>query len=279
MEDVTKFDIYELLGLDVTASDTEIKKAFRVKALICHPDKNPDDPQAAEQFHRYSRAAEVLLDHAARQAYDRLLKGRKERQARSRGLDGARKKLKDELEARERAVHRDGDDMDQALRLAQEIERLRRQGSALLEQENEELKRQIRQERAAGPVASRVVPESVSDVRVKVSWKAASHKVDPDRVKSLFQRFGPIQDFIVSSKSSSALIVYSDSESIVRATTSALTSGFAIDVLSPFTVTPNKTFPSQQQRSENYEQLVLQKLRQKAEEQKNSSSPPPPSSS
>lgn len=270
MDDVTKMDIYAFLGVEETASDSEVKKAFRVKALTCHPDKNPDDPKAAEQFHRYSRAAEVLLDSAARQAYDRLYRARKERQARNQTLDGARKKFKDQLEARERASRDEkGDDMDQALQLAQQIERLRREGSKQLEQENEELRQQIRREGTAGPAAAATTTAEPAEVRVKVSWKGAAGPVDPNRVKSLFQRFGPIQDFIVASKSSSALIVYEDSESIVKATTSALTSGFTIDVLSPFTVTKNKTFPSLQKRSENYEQVVLEKLRQKAEEQKN----------
>ncbi|KAG9480899.1 hypothetical protein GDO78_010264, partial [Eleutherodactylus coqui] len=43
-----------------------IKKAYRQKALTCHPDKNPDNPRAAELFHQLSQALEVLTDGAAR---------------------------------------------------------------------------------------------------------------------------------------------------------------------------------------------------------------------
>ena len=130
------------------------------------------------------------------------------------------KSLRTNWKAGERASRDEkADDMDQALQLAQEIARLRREGSKQLEKENEELKEQIRQERAAGPGS---VETAGDDVRVKVSWKAAAGTVDPDRVKSLFQRFGHIQDFIVSSKLSSALIVYEDSESIVKATTKCI---------------------------------------------------------
>lgn len=273
MDDITKLDIYEFLGISENATDSEVKKGFRAKALTCHPDKNPDDPKAAEQFHRYSRAAEVLLDPAARQAYDRLLKGRKERQARNQTLDGTRKRLKEELEARERAARSEGaEEVDQAAKLVQQIERLRRQGCKQLEEENEQLRQQILRERSFGTSAGPPADHKCVDARVKVSWKGAAGPVHPDRVKSLFQRFGSMREFIVSSKGASALIVYEDSESVVRATTSAMTAGFVIQALSPVTVTKDSTFSSLQKRSENYEQSVLQKLRQKAEEQKRSAS-------
>lgn len=44
----------------------QIKKAYRKKALTCHPDKNPDNPRAAELFHELSRALEILTDTKAR---------------------------------------------------------------------------------------------------------------------------------------------------------------------------------------------------------------------
>ena len=45
---------------------------FRKKALKCHPDKNPDDPKAAEAFHLLSKALEILTDTPARTAYDKV---------------------------------------------------------------------------------------------------------------------------------------------------------------------------------------------------------------
>nr|CAD7599830.1 unnamed protein product [Timema genevievae] len=44
----------------------QVKKAYRKKALTCHPDKNPDNPRAGELFHQLSRALEVLTDELAR---------------------------------------------------------------------------------------------------------------------------------------------------------------------------------------------------------------------
>ena len=45
-------DLYLLLDLDHEADETAIKKAYRKKALSCHPDKCLDDPKAAERFHQ-----------------------------------------------------------------------------------------------------------------------------------------------------------------------------------------------------------------------------------
>nr|CAD7205309.1 unnamed protein product [Timema douglasi] len=43
-----------------------VKKAYRKKALTCHPDKHPDNPRAGELFHQLSQALEVLADEQAR---------------------------------------------------------------------------------------------------------------------------------------------------------------------------------------------------------------------
>ncbi|CAN3374751.1 hypothetical protein DIURU_002267 [Diutina rugosa] len=62
---------YELLGVEASASDTELKKAFRRKALQLHPDKNPDDVEGANARFAIVRAAyEVLSDPQERSWYD-----------------------------------------------------------------------------------------------------------------------------------------------------------------------------------------------------------------
>lgn len=64
-------DPYKVLGLNAGASDREIKKAFRTKARVCHPDVAGDDPQAAERFRRIRAAYETLMDPVARARQDR----------------------------------------------------------------------------------------------------------------------------------------------------------------------------------------------------------------
>uniref|UniRef100_A0A8D1AWQ9 DnaJ heat shock protein family (Hsp40) member C17 n=2 Tax=Sus scrofa TaxID=9823 RepID=A0A8D1AWQ9_PIG len=65
-KELLQMDLYALLGIGEKAADKEVKKAYRQKALSCHPDKNPDNPRAAELFHQLSQALEVLTDAAAR---------------------------------------------------------------------------------------------------------------------------------------------------------------------------------------------------------------------
>ena len=63
-------DPYSILGVEKTASDEQIKTAFRKLAMEYHPDRNPDNPQAVEQFQKISAAYETLKDPAKRAAFD-----------------------------------------------------------------------------------------------------------------------------------------------------------------------------------------------------------------
>lgn len=63
-------DFYATLGVSREATPEEVKKAYRKKALECHPDRNQNDPKAAETFKRVSEAYEVLSDASKRRLYD-----------------------------------------------------------------------------------------------------------------------------------------------------------------------------------------------------------------
>ncbi|MCX7093154.1 MAG: molecular chaperone DnaJ [Methylobacter sp.] len=70
---MAKEDFYKLLGVDKNASDAEIKKSYRSKAMKFHPDRNKDNPVEAEaKFKQIKEAYEVLSDPKKRSAYDQF---------------------------------------------------------------------------------------------------------------------------------------------------------------------------------------------------------------
>ena len=69
---MSKRDYYEVLGVDRSASEQDIKRAYRKLALELHPDRNPGDAQAEERFKEASEAYQVLSDGEKRVAYDRF---------------------------------------------------------------------------------------------------------------------------------------------------------------------------------------------------------------
>src|SRR2546423_10113374 len=69
---MAKRDYYEILGLSRTATDAEIKSAYRKLAVRFHPDKNPGDTEAEEKFKEAAEAYSVLSDAEQRTRYDRF---------------------------------------------------------------------------------------------------------------------------------------------------------------------------------------------------------------
>ena len=69
--DVAKRDFYETLGVAKSATEAELKAAFRKAAMQCHPDRHPGDHQAEARFKELNEAYQALSDGNKRAAYDR----------------------------------------------------------------------------------------------------------------------------------------------------------------------------------------------------------------
>ncbi|KAM9708817.1 dnaJ homolog subfamily C member 17 isoform 2-T2 [Menidia menidia] len=218
-KEILQLDLYGLLGIEGTATTKEIKKAYRQKALTCHPDKNPDNPKAAELFHQLSQALEVLADAAARAAYDKICAAKKQAEERNKKLDDKRKKIKLDLEARERRAEAQSQEEVQITRtLEEEIARLREEGSRQLEEEQRLIREQIQRERESqqqtGNNDSGVERcyESNATPKLKLKWKCKKDDelnggYSEDVLIKLLQKYGDVLNVIVSSKKKGSAVV------------------------------------------------------------------------
>ncbi|KAM4898782.1 dnaJ homolog subfamily C member 17 isoform 3-T4 [Sylvia borin] len=259
-------DLYGLLGIGEKASEKEVKTAFRQKALTCHPDKNPDNPRAAEIFHQLSQALAVLTDAAARAAYDRVRRAKKEAAARTQKLDEKRKKVKLDLEAREReaqAQENEEEEIRITRSLEEEIIRLREEGSRQLEEQQRLVREQIRLERE-------------QHSRGNQERNGAEGKITPKL------KYGDVLNLLISSrKTGSAVVEFATvkaAEMAVKNEAGLLNNPLKISWLEgqprshPSTVLPDSTSqPRTSQASvvseRDFESLVMMRMRQAAERQ------------
>jgi molecular chaperone DnaJ len=86
---MAKRDYYEVLGVNRDASEDDLKKAYRKLAMKFHPDRNPDNPKAEEQFKEAKEAYEILSDKQKRTAYDQFGHAGVDPSAGGAGMGGA----------------------------------------------------------------------------------------------------------------------------------------------------------------------------------------------
>uniref|UniRef100_T1PJB2 DnaJ homolog subfamily C member 17 n=1 Tax=Musca domestica TaxID=7370 RepID=T1PJB2_MUSDO len=276
-------NLYEILGIDLEAEESEIRKAYRKKALECHPDKNPDNPKAAELFHELSKALEVLTDAAARSAYDKVWKAKKAAEVRHKQLDSKRQKLKEDLERREK------DALDNIYSKSQktykvpktdeeilndQIERLRREGSRLLEEEQRLLREQL-QNTLVGH--QRTDDTASKPHRLKIKWNsnkkdASNGGYSDDNLTKFMKKYGDIIALVMSKKNGSALIEFKSREAAEMAMTyekGLIENPLHIEWVDETAKSSeaNKSQQTSKTIPQDYEDLVMRKLRQ-AEERK-----------
>uniref|UniRef100_A0A5K4E8Z4 DNAj-related n=1 Tax=Schistosoma mansoni TaxID=6183 RepID=A0A5K4E8Z4_SCHMA len=97
-------DLYAYFGLRDDCTTKDIRRAYKKKAREAHPDKNQDNPLAKESFQQLAIYFEILRDPVKRREYDQKWKAKREAIKRMESMDSSRKKLKEELEAREAAA-------------------------------------------------------------------------------------------------------------------------------------------------------------------------------
>ena len=198
-------DLYKFFDLDETATVEQIKKAYRKLALVLHPDKNLDNKEEAEKkFIELGKAFEILSDVKAKAAYDAVLRNKKQRLENLNKLDERSKKFKRDLEARENAAKsatKVKNDEDQFRR---EIERLRKEGSRLLEEEMNRMNEEIK---LKSKVSAKIA--ETETFRLKIHWKETSDEQmfkNIELLKTFFKKYGEVEEALFNSKKTGAII-------------------------------------------------------------------------
>lgn len=221
-------DFYALLGITFETSPTDIRRAYRKTALKYHPDKVGHNALAVEKFHLLQIAYDVLTDPAVKALYDNARAARLQKKRQSELFEGKRRRMKEDLEAREsRGVKRgrdvDGEEGEGAEeRLEREVRRLAEDGKRRRREREEWLRRQLMAEAEANegrsPAETEHLPRLHSqpdstatphtgvpeiDRTVKVRWprEGAGEHLDKDRLTSVFSHFGPVESaFLLKDK-------------------------------------------------------------------------------
>ncbi|KAF9950930.1 DnaJ (Hsp40), sub C, member 17 [Mortierella alpina] len=205
-----QLDWYAVLGVERTATSKEITKAYRVRALKVHPDKNPD-PNAAKVFHELSQAYDLLLDPAARAAFDNLLNVKVQAKERSDKYDSARRKMKEDLESRENAFKKQQqDEKAAALRMHYEMERLKQESIKKRAEREAELLRQADQLQEAVAAAKQTARDEETtslDTTLRIKWRRKKHTFASEELADIFKSYGTV-DSCLSKNQGSALVSF-----------------------------------------------------------------------
>ncbi|KAJ4331118.1 hypothetical protein N0V87_009402 [Didymella glomerata] len=214
----TTEDYYALLAVPFDAEESVIKRAYRKASIRYHPDKNPDNADAADRFIALGWARDILIDPKLKGEYDRARTRRREKAFQDELLSGNRRKMKEELERREResadfgsgSKRKRGADLSEAERREMEIQRLAEDGKRR-RKEMQDRKEQARKDEEAAAAAA-VEPVNISKPRASRPGESAEldrtiklrfHREgetatwDKDAVRRMFEKYGKIDSIIM----------------------------------------------------------------------------------
>ncbi len=174
-------DYYNLLSIAATASESEIRRAYRKTSLLYHPDKVTPTPDTLEKFQLLQTALNVLTDSDEKTKYDQKRDAKLRRKVEEEKLESRRRKLKDDLEVREGAavnglsglgvgMKRNWSQRELEINRIKEENRRRRE--AAIGKKVEEVQRRVRKEEEERKTKEREDEGSTTamDRSVKVRW-------------------------------------------------------------------------------------------------------------
>lgn len=266
------FDAYQVLGIEtgVKSTDADVRRAYRKRAIETHPDKNRHRKDAAKEFDRVKRAYELLMDKDARAAHDHLIRVKEQKYQRYEAMDAKRRKMRDDLEAKEKEEWR----KKSAEELAREKLQVRKKG--ILERkcistntsewsadsvlrnnttmtpqaELERIRHKMAGSGAATTKKSNVNPfwrnnsshpspieRTEIDCMLKVAWDLGKGDYSASELKGIFAKHGTVEDVVVktSKKNRGSALVLMSRAGEVRA---ACRQGFCGRPDNPLELTP-----------------------------------------
>lgn len=212
---------YELLGIQLEATEKEVRKAFRIKSLLCHPDKAGDDLKAAEMFHAINVAVDTLTDMEKRRLYDVQFIAEQQRKKRFYEMNEARQDSKIKLEAREQEAKKAKMALSKEAMEKIEIERIREEGI------NNLLARQeIRRQETASSfnlaqelkvAADGIKQASVADCSIKLKWSKDNQNFTEIGIREIMNKYGELETILMSkSGKRAATVVFKKVDGAVR---------------------------------------------------------------
>lgn len=219
----SNIDFYTLLELSPTFGQKDLDRAWRKTAFKYHPDKvGAADAAAREQFHLANVAYDILSDPSLRQLYDDACRAREHRRQQDELLQGKRRKMKEDLESRERAAapgtvsentmagaKRAGDEaFDEEERLEREIQRIAADGKRRRLEREEAIRREmIRQQeevekekrekdelaKAKAAQQKQGVPELERSVTASFIRTPENEGIDAPAIQAMFSEFGGVE--------------------------------------------------------------------------------------
>ncbi|OKL61601.1 hypothetical protein UA08_03523 [Talaromyces atroroseus] len=226
-------DFYALLDISPASAENEIRRAYRRTALKYHPDKisNPT-PADIDKFHLLQIAYDVLSDPTVRQLYDNAREARERKRREVEMMDAAKRKMKEDLEARERAgdagilggqqrgvkrtwMMSSATDNEEEEKLEREIQRIAENSQRRRREAEEKLMREAEKEKEEEEGAQERVEEEEERQRanrpkekgggtnvpeleraIKVRWirEGLGAEFDKERLAALFASFGKVEN-------------------------------------------------------------------------------------
>jgi DnaJ homolog subfamily C member 17 len=220
-------DYYQVLGLPYTAKHADIRKAWRAAAKLLHPDKNPDNPNAAVQFGHAKHAYQVLTHEQKKQDFDAQLRVRRNRELRRAQENAEQTRMREQLVQRERAAQehklheRRKSAADLVRRQNQDtLERLRQQSTNSNIHSTHKYQRTQSGSGSESQTTRRHQSAPATDMKsttIKVKW-GKRHAYNLTELKQVFGAFGPVEAAIsVQGKKRSAFVMFDSRRAVLAA--------------------------------------------------------------